>query len=73
MPYCILIDALAKGGKIWEATILFNDMKEKGVKSGTTSNRISNESTSTSVSHSKCSEAVPESRLVYHVELVLSI
>jgi pentatricopeptide repeat protein len=40
MPYCILIDALAKGGNIWEAKMLFNDMKEKGVKSGTTSNQI---------------------------------
>jgi pentatricopeptide repeat protein len=61
MPYCILIDALAKGGKTWEATMLFNDMKGKGVKSGTTSNQISNETTSISVSHSKCSELVSES------------
>jgi pentatricopeptide repeat protein len=61
MPYCILIDALAKGGNIWEAKMLFNDTKEKGVKSGTTSNRISNETTSISVSHSKCSELVSES------------
>jgi pentatricopeptide repeat protein len=53
MPYCILIDALAKGGKTWEATMLFNDMKGKGVKSGTTSNQISNETTSISVSHSE--------------------
>uniref|UniRef100_A0A0D3EQ70 Pentacotripeptide-repeat region of PRORP domain-containing protein n=1 Tax=Oryza barthii TaxID=65489 RepID=A0A0D3EQ70_9ORYZ len=34
MPYCILIDGLVKERKIWEAMILFNDMKEKGVKSG---------------------------------------
>jgi pentatricopeptide repeat protein len=34
MPYCILIDGLVKGGKIQEAKILFNEMKEKGVKSG---------------------------------------
>jgi pentatricopeptide repeat protein len=34
MPYCILIDGLVKGGKIEEANILFNEMKEKGIKSG---------------------------------------
>jgi pentatricopeptide repeat protein len=34
MPYCILIDGLVKGGKIKEANILFNEMKEKGIKSG---------------------------------------
>lgn len=34
MPYCILIDGLVKCGKIQEAKTLFNEMKEKGVKSG---------------------------------------
>jgi pentatricopeptide repeat protein len=34
MPYSILIDGLVKGGKIQEATVLFNEMKDKGVKSG---------------------------------------
>jgi pentatricopeptide repeat protein len=34
MPYCILIDDLVKGGKIQEAKIIFNEMKEKEVKSG---------------------------------------
>uniref|UniRef100_J3N7L0 SWIM-type domain-containing protein n=1 Tax=Oryza brachyantha TaxID=4533 RepID=J3N7L0_ORYBR len=42
MPYYILIDGLLKEWKIGEVVILFNEMKEKGVKSGKVSNNIAN-------------------------------
>lgn len=42
MPYCILIDGLVKGGNIQEAQMLFNEMKEKGVKSGMLYRSITN-------------------------------
>lgn len=35
MPYCLLMDGLAKTGQINEARSIFDEVKEKGVKSGT--------------------------------------
>ena len=34
MPYCLLMDGLAKAGAIREAKAVFDQMKEKNVKSG---------------------------------------
>jgi pentatricopeptide repeat protein len=34
MPYCLLMDGLAKAGRIDEAKSLFDEMKGKSVKSG---------------------------------------
>lgn len=34
MPYCLLMDGLAKEGSIREAKAVFDEMKEKNVRSG---------------------------------------
>lgn len=34
MPYCLLMDSLAKAGHIQEAKAIFDDMIRKNVKSG---------------------------------------
>lgn len=33
MPYCLLMDGLAKAGHVNEATAVFDDMRSKNVKS----------------------------------------
>ncbi|XP_034197905.1 pentatricopeptide repeat-containing protein At1g10910, chloroplastic isoform X3 [Prunus dulcis] len=33
MPYCLLMDALAKAGRIHEAKLVFDEMKEKSIRS----------------------------------------
>lgn len=35
MPYCLLMDGLAKAGSIREAKTVFDEMKAKNVKTGT--------------------------------------
>ena len=39
MPYCLLMDGLAKAGQILEAKSVFDEMKKKDVTSGTFSDR----------------------------------
>lgn len=34
MPYCILMDGLAKAGKIHEAKVIFDEMMKNHVRSG---------------------------------------
>lgn len=34
MPYCLLMDGLAKAGSLDEARVVFSEMQEKSVKSG---------------------------------------
>lgn len=34
MPYCLLMDALAKAGRIQDAKLVFDEMKEKSIRSG---------------------------------------
>lgn len=34
MPYCLLMDGLAKAGSIREAKAVFDEMKEKNIRSG---------------------------------------
>lgn len=34
MPYCLLMDGLAKAGQILEAKSVFEEMKNKDVRSG---------------------------------------
>uniref|UniRef100_A0A164U0V3 Pentacotripeptide-repeat region of PRORP domain-containing protein n=1 Tax=Daucus carota subsp. sativus TaxID=79200 RepID=A0A164U0V3_DAUCS len=41
IPYCILMDGLAKAGQIQEAKSVFDEMNEKNVKSGMASDRCS--------------------------------
>lgn len=37
MPYCLLMDGLAKSGKLTEAKSVFDEMKQKEVKNGMSS------------------------------------
>lgn len=34
MPYCIIMDGLVKAGHIHEAKVVFEEMRNKNVKSG---------------------------------------
>lgn len=34
MPYCLLMDGLAKAGQMCEAKLIFDEMKRKHVRSG---------------------------------------
>lgn len=34
MPYCVLMDGLAKAGQIHEAKVIFDEMMKKQVRSG---------------------------------------
>lgn len=34
MPYCLLMDGLAKAGRLDEARAVFSELQEKSVKSG---------------------------------------
>ena len=41
MPYCLLMDGLAKAGQIDEAKLLFKEMQKKCVRSGAFSSTFS--------------------------------
>lgn len=34
MPYCVLMDGLAKAGQVHEAKIIFDEMTKKHIRSG---------------------------------------